>query len=78
VVGVDKPEVKDIALRVVIGGKARDVTYQELVLSNNLAQESLVRLLIRKKVVDAQELLDEMQAVRRERYRPMPEDKKNR
>jgi len=75
---VDKPEVKDIALRVVIGGKARDVTYQELVLSNNLAQESLVRLLIRKKVVDAQELLDEMQAVRRERYRPMPEDKKNR
>lgn len=75
---MDKPEVKDIALRVVIGGKARDVTYQELVLSNNLAQESLVRLLIRKKVVDAQELLDEMQAVRRERYRPMPEDKKNR
>lgn len=75
---MDKPEAKDIALRVVIGGKARDVTYQELVLSNNLAQESLVRLLIRKKVVDAQELLDEMQAVRQERYRPMPEDKKNR
>lgn len=57
------------ALKMIIDGKERDVTYEELALSNNLAQESLVRLLIEKKVIDPRELLDMMETVKRERYR---------
>lgn len=60
------------ALRLVIDGKERNVTYEELALSNNLAQEALVRLLIRKKIIDAQELLDEINTVKTERYRVDP------
>jgi hypothetical protein len=69
---VDKPDEKDIAMRMVVDGKARDVTIRELALSNNLAQESLVRLLVKKKLISPDELMEEMQAVRKERYRPMP------
>ncbi len=70
---MDKPDPKDIALRVMADGKMRDVTFQELTLSNNLAQESLVRLLIKKKMIDPKELLEEMNTVRKERYRPAEE-----
>ncbi len=60
------------ALKVMIDGKEREVTYEELALSNNLAQEALVRLLVDKKIIDAKELLDYMQKIKQERYRPMP------
>lgn len=65
---MEKPDPKDIAMHVVVDGKARSVTYQELTLSNNLAQESLVRLLVKKKLINPRELLEEMEAVRKERY----------
>jgi hypothetical protein len=58
-----------IALKIVIGDKERDVTYEELCLSNNLAQEALVRLLVKKKLLKSEELLKEMEQVRKERYR---------
>lgn len=60
---------KHVALKMVVNGKERDVTYEELALSNNLAQESLVRLLITKKLFEPQELLDMMETVKKERYR---------
>ena len=60
---------KNVALKMVIDGKERDVTYEELALSNNLAQESLVRLLIEKKLFEPKELLDMMGKVKKERYR---------
>lgn len=62
-------EEKKIALKMVIDGKERDVTYEELALSNNLAQEALVRLLIDKKLFEPRELLDMMETVKKERYR---------
>lgn len=58
-----------IALKIVIGDKEREVTYEELCLSNNLAQEALVRLLVKKKIFESAELLKEMEQVRKERYR---------
>lgn len=69
---------KRVALRILIGDKQKDVTYEELCLSNNLAQEALVKLLIRKKIFKSEELLQEMEQVRRERYRSADEapDKK--
>lgn len=58
-----------VAIKMVINGKERDVTYEELALSNNLAQEALVRLLIEKKLFAPNELLDMMERVKKERYR---------
>ena len=63
-----------VALKMVVDGKERDVTYEELALSNNLAQEALVRLLIDKKLVEPKEFMDMMERVKKERYRKL-EDK---
>ncbi len=60
---------KRVALKILIGDKQKDVTYDELCLSNNLAQEALVRLLLKKKIFKSEELLKEMEQVRKERYR---------
>lgn len=67
-------EDKKIALKMVVDGQERDVTYEELALSNNLSQEALVRLLIQKKVFEPQELLDMMETVKKERYRYLNEE----
>ena len=64
-------EEKDrrVALRIMVGDQEREVTFDELVLSNNLAQEALVRLLVEKKIFKPEELAAEMARVRKERYR---------
>ena len=62
-----------IALKMVIDGKERDVTYEELALSNNLAQEALVRVLIDKKLFRPNELMQMMETVKKERYRRFEE-----
>lgn len=58
-----------VAIKMVVDGKERDVSFEELALSNNLAQEALVRLLIEKKVIKADEMLKMMEQVKKERYR---------
>ncbi|MCJ7508430.1 MAG: hypothetical protein MUO85_06825 [candidate division Zixibacteria bacterium] len=73
---MDQEENKKVALKVFIDGKERDVTFDELTLSNNLALESLLRVLARKKVVDSKELMEEMERVRKERMPDLPPDKK--
>ena len=60
---------KKVALRMVADGKERDITFEELTLANNLAQEALVRLLIEKKLFTPQELMQMMETVKKERYR---------
>jgi len=68
---------KNVALQMVIDGKTRDVTFEELALSNNLAQEALVRLLMEKEIFKPDELLQIMEKVKEERYRqPDSEEKK--
>lgn len=64
-------EEKDrrVALKVIMGDKEKEVTFDELVLSNNLAQEALVRLLVKKKIFKPEELVQEIERVRKERYR---------
>ena len=65
---------KNVALKMIVNGEERDVTFEELALSNNLAQEALVRLLIRKKLFDPTELMDMMEVVKKERYRQADEN----
>jgi hypothetical protein len=62
-------EEKKIALKMIANGQERDITFEELVLSNNLAQEALVRLLIDKKVFEPKELIEYLERVKKERYR---------
>lgn len=70
-------EDRKIALKMMIDGKERDISFEELALSNNLSQEALVRLLIEKKVFEAKDLLKMMETVKTERYRvPGQEDSK--
>ncbi len=67
---------KKIALKIVTGGQQKEVTFDELTLANNLSQEALVRVLVKKNIVTPQELLEELQKVRQERYsgpQPSPE-----
>ena len=59
---------KKIALKIVTGGEEKEVTFDELTLANNLSQEALVRVLVKKNIVTPQELLAELQKVRQERY----------
>ncbi len=67
---------KKFALKMVVDGKERDVSFEELALSNNLAQEALVRLLIEKKIIEPKDMMEMMQKVRKERYRTLDEDQK--
>ena len=64
-----KMDDKNVAIKMVIDGKERDITYQELALSNNLAQEALVRLLIEKNLFEPKELMAMLETVKKERYR---------
>jgi hypothetical protein len=65
---------KNVALKMIVNGKEIDVSFEELALSNNLAQEALVRLLIQKKLFEPKELIEMMETVKKERYR-QPEKK---
>jgi len=62
-------EERKVALKMIIDGEERDISFEELALSNNLAQEALVRVLIDKKVIEPKELLEMMETVKKERYR---------
>jgi hypothetical protein len=69
-------EEKKIALKIITGGQEKEVSFDELTLANNLSQEALVRVLVKKNIVTPQELLEELQKVRQERYsasQPPPE-----
>jgi hypothetical protein len=61
-------EKSRVALTVQVGEQKRDITFDELTLSNNFAIEALVKLLIEKKVFDIKELQDAMNIIRKERY----------
>ncbi len=60
---------KRVAIKMVVDGQEKDISFEELALSNNLALEALARLLIEKKVFQPKELLEMMETVKKERYR---------
>jgi hypothetical protein len=68
----DEP-AKRVALKVSVGGKTHDVTFDELTLSNNLGLEALVTLLVEKKIFTPEELHKMMEKIRRDRYRDKPD-----
>ncbi|EQB62548.1 MAG: hypothetical protein RBG1_1C00001G0127 [candidate division Zixibacteria bacterium RBG-1] len=73
-------EPKKVALKIIVDGKEKEISFEELTLANNLAQEALVKLLLKKQIFQAPELLEELGRVRQERYKapdaPPAEEKK--
>ena len=60
---------RKVALKIQIGDQVREVTFDELTLSNNLGLEALVKVLVDKGVFKPDELQAEMDRIRKERYR---------
>ncbi|UCC80861.1 MAG: hypothetical protein JSW64_05745 [Candidatus Zixiibacteriota bacterium] len=58
-----------VALKIQIGDQVREVTFDELTLSNNLGLEALVKVLVDKGVFKPEELQSEMDRIRKTRYR---------
>lgn len=58
-----------VAMKMVVNGQVREITVEQLVISNQLSQEALVSLLVKKKLIDPRDLLDEIERIRKERYR---------
>jgi hypothetical protein len=71
-----EPKTKT-GLVLVKDGVKREVSFEELALSNTLSLEALVRVLSRNGSVDPAELMEEMEKVKTERFRegmPLPDD----
>jgi len=49
-----------IAMRIFVEGKAHNVNYRDLCLSNTKSLQAITAILIRKGLIDGQELLDEV------------------
>lgn len=62
-------EDKRVAMKMVIDGQVREVTFEELAITNNLAQRAIVSLLIKKKLIDPQEYIDELRDIQEQHYR---------
>jgi hypothetical protein len=56
-------------LFLVKNGVRREVSFEELTLSNTLSLEALVRVLTKRGAIEAKELLEEMDKVKNERFR---------
>jgi hypothetical protein len=67
----DKPGRKNPKTGIILvkDGVQREVTFEELALSNTLSLEALVRVLARAGSIDPKELLEEMEKVKSERFR---------
>ncbi len=66
---MSEDQSKRVALKVMVGDQVREVTFDELTLSNNLGLEALVKVLVDKGVFSPEELQKEMERIRKERYR---------
>lgn len=66
---MNEDAAKRVALKVVVGDQVREVTFDELTLSNNLGLEALVKVLVDNNVFKPEELQKEMERIRKERYR---------
>jgi len=63
-------EKKKVAMTIQMpDGTRKEVSFEELALSNNLGQQTLVRLLIKKGVITAEEFMDAMAEMQKTHYR---------
>jgi len=66
---------KKVAMKIQMpDGQSKEVSFEELSLSNNLASQALVRLLIKKGVISGEEFMESMKEMQKTHYRD-PEKK---
>ena len=65
----DRKTGQDVALTLVQNGKRRDITCAELAVSNKLAHDALVALLVSKGMITPQELQGKILELRDRHYR---------
>ena len=63
----------DDAITVTMDGKEVKITYEQLVLTNNLTLQALITLLVKKEIISPEEFLAELQSKEKERLKE-PED----
>ncbi|HPQ41041.1 MAG TPA: hypothetical protein PLV45_11775 [bacterium] len=68
-----KPRDENVVMQIVQDGKVRNITLRELVLSQNLSLEALTSVLIRKGLITPDDLLEEIDRIRRGHTRKTPE-----
>jgi len=66
-----------VVMKIVTDGKTRDVTVKELLLSQNLSMEALTSLLIKKGLISAEDLLDEIEKIQALHTGKQPTDDKS-
>jgi hypothetical protein len=66
---MDDNQSRRVALKITVGDQVKEVTFDELTLSNNLGLEALVKVLVDKGVFKPDELQQEMNRIREKRYR---------
>ena len=65
---------KKVAMKIQMpDGNIKEVSFEELALSNNLASQALVRLLIKKGIITGEEFMESMQEMQKSHYKN-PED----
>jgi ABC-type Fe2+-enterobactin transport system substrate-binding protein len=63
-------EKKKVAMKIQMpDGNVKEVSFEELALSNNLASQALVRLLIKKGVITGEEFMESMQEMQKSHYK---------
>jgi hypothetical protein len=65
----DDDKTRRPLLKIKIGDQVKHVSFEELTLSNNLATEALVALLVEKRIIKPDEYLKKMQQLRKSRYK---------
>ena len=59
--------VKKPAMLINVDGETRQVSFEELILSNNLTIEALVRMLAKKGIITSEEFLAQLEEIEKER-----------
>ena len=61
---------KKVAMKIQMpDGTVKEVSFEELALSNNLASQAIVRLLIKKGVITGEEFMEAMNEMQKAHYR---------
>lgn len=67
------PPDENVVMQIVQDGKVRNVTVRELLLSQNLSLEALTSVLIRKGIITPDDLLQEIDRIRRGHTKQSPD-----
>ena len=60
-------QTKRPAMIINVDGEEREISFEELTLSNNITLEAIVRILARKGIMNSEEFIKELESLQKER-----------